>query len=141
MDQIIAFHFKNDNFSAEEKVIRDGLNDFASKEVGLERQFANVFAYDAEQVIGGVTAHTISKTLSIKLLWVHDDFRGQAIGRILLEKLEAYAVEQGCIVSFVDTMAYQAPEFYLKCGYKETARISEFYVGQDRVFYRKDLTA
>jgi ribosomal protein S18 acetylase RimI-like enzyme len=44
---------------------------------------------------------------------------------------------QNCIKAFVDTMSFQAPEFYQRLGFEEIVRIKDFYQGYDRIFYSK----
>lgn len=120
-------------------MLKQGLNEYAADQAKLERKPGNLYCYDGDKMVGGITSHLVGKTCSIKLLWVHPDYRKKKVGSELLKRLEDYAYLQGCIMSFVDTMSYQAPGFYLKNGYKEATRLIEFYEGHDRVFYKKKL--
>lgn len=69
-------------------------------------------------VIGGLLAHTQLSWLCISIMSVHPDWRGHGIGAGLLAEAERIAIERGCIHAHVDTMSYQAPEFYLRSGYR-----------------------
>ena len=135
----LDYSFRDKDMAAEEKIIRAGLNQYLDAETGLERRYAGAFCHDNDKMIGGVTAHLIGGNLSVKLVWVDEAYRGQAIATNLMRQIEEYAADQGMAVSFVDTMSYQAPEFYVKIGYQEDARVKNFYAGFDRIFYKKDL--
>lgn len=135
----IAYHVRQDNFSAEENLVRDGLNQHAAEMADLSRDTFGIMAYDGDAMVGGVTAHVIGRTLNVRLLWVDPAFRGKAIGAKLMTQVEDQAKEMGCQQSFVDTMAYQAPSFYLKQGYQEAGRVARFHDAHDRIFFRKDL--
>lgn len=137
----LVYQTFTEGFAEQEKNLRKGLDQFADQEVGLVRDYAGIFCYDADKVMGGVTAHLIGGSLTIKLLWVHQDYRGQSIASNLMKQMQSYGIEKGCLAAFVDTMSYQAPKFYEKIGYTEVARVKGFYAEAqyDRVFYRKDL--
>ncbi|RBP44506.1 acetyltransferase (GNAT) family protein [Roseimicrobium gellanilyticum] len=70
------------------------------------------------EVIGGLLAHTQFSWLRISIMAVHPNFRGIGIGAGLLADAESMAIGRGCLHAHVDTMSYQAPEFYLKHGYR-----------------------
>jgi GNAT superfamily N-acetyltransferase len=70
------------------------------------------------EIIGGLFAHTQLSWLRISIMAVHPDWRGRGVGAGLLVEAERMAVERGCLHAHVDTMSYQAPEFYLKHGYR-----------------------
>ena len=140
MSTALTYKIRTDDFSEEERIIRHGLNDYAKDTINIERGFMGVLAYDGDKMIGGLTSSVVGITLGIKLLWVDKDFRGKSVGKNLLAKLEQHGKESGCTQSFVDTLTYQAPEFYIKQGYTEIARITNYYDGYDRIFYRKELS-
>jgi len=124
---------------AEYKAIQQGLNEYATS-IGIgERKNVNLFCYDQNKLIGGIVAQTIQSRINVKWLWVDVSYRKRNIGRQLMDKIEQHAKQHECKYSFVDTMSYQAPDFYTKLGYAEVARIVDFYPGHDRVFFRKDL--
>ena len=69
------------------------------------------------QVVGGLFAQTHLAWLRISIMAVNPEMRGQGIGGALLAKAERQAVARGCNYAYVDTMEYQAPEFYQRYGY------------------------
>lgn len=119
--------------------IQNGLNDYAAEFNIPARGFVNFICYEAGRVVGGAVANTVASRMNVKWLWVDPSYRGRQIGKKLMEGMEAIALEKGIDRIFVDTMSYQAPEFYAKVGFQEVARIYEFYPGFDRIFYEKGI--
>lgn len=68
-------------------------------------------------LIGGLSASTSYGWLLIKSLWVIEDYRGQSIGRSLLEYAEESAKKIGCHGAWLDTSNPDALPFYEKLGY------------------------
>jgi D-alanine-D-alanine ligase len=81
---------------------------------------------------------------SFDLYWiaVHADTRGQGLGRILLEESEKAIHRIGGTRVYVETSSRPLYEptrgFYLKRGYREEARLADFYgPGDAKVMYVK----
>ena len=74
---------------------------------------------------------------------VAPESRRKGIARRLQESMESEARRRGSRVIFAETESVEAyantRKFYEGCGYKETARVKDFYdKGNDKVIYRKD---
>lgn len=134
----LVFTLRDEDAPLETALIRQGLEQAALEQSELPREALNVFCYDGTEMVGGISGHIVGHVCHLKLLWVHADYRHQDIGTELLLRAESRARDKGCKVSFVDTLSYQAPGFYLHHGYKEETRIVEFLEGHDRVFYKKE---
>mgnify|MGYP003348807970 FL=1 len=77
--------------------------------------------------------------LHIKYLITRKGYKGQGIGRGLIEHALRYGKEQGCSFAFVETMNFQAPEFYQKLGFQIELK-RDGYAGDSSFYYlRKDL--
>jgi GNAT superfamily N-acetyltransferase len=86
-----------------------------------------VTAYDdAGQVLAGLFGETRFAWLKISIMAVQEDLRGRGLGRELVQRAEAEARLRGCRYAFVDTMSYQAPEFYQRLGYAVAGRIEDW---------------
>jgi len=58
----------------------------------------------------------------------------------LIEHVLCYGKEQGCSFAFVETMNFQAPEFYQKLGFQIELK-RDGYAGDSSFYYlRKDLS-
>jgi GNAT superfamily N-acetyltransferase len=71
-------------------------------------------------IIGGCNGSVVYGSIYTDQLWVHPDYRGQGLGRQLMEKVHAYGHEIGCTTATVSTMDFQqAQTFYESIGYKK----------------------
>jgi ribosomal protein S18 acetylase RimI-like enzyme len=78
------------------------------------------------------------KWLKVAIVAVSPQYRVQGVGRMLVAEAERIAGSRGCSYSFLDTMAYQAPDFYLKCGYALIGRIPDWDSnGHAKCFFTK----
>lgn len=81
-----------------------------------------------------------ARTVEIKRMWVHDDWRGAGLGSRTLRHLESLAADHGATTIVLDTNAVlsEAISLYERCGYATTGR----YPGSDphaTHFFRKEL--
>jgi GNAT superfamily N-acetyltransferase len=112
------------------------VEDPARKERGLY-----VAARDERgQLIGGLTAETRFAWLKVSIMTVLEPMRRRGVGRAMLLAAEAEAFARGCRHSFVDTMDYQAPGFYEKCGYRVAGKLEDWDShGHTKFFLVKEL--
>ena len=87
-----------------------------------------------EELQGVCTVQHAWGGLHIKYLVVDEKYRGQGIGRRLMEHALEYGKALGCSLAFVETMSFQAPEFYLKLGFKVDLK-REGYTGGTSFYY------
>lgn len=69
--------------------------------------------------------------LEIDYLWVEKGLRKTGIGSQLLQEAESEAKRRGCKYCFLNTFGFQAPNFYMKYGYKEVFYSGKLSVGRD----------
>ena len=102
------------------KHIRESLNQFNNERVGEDGHTPlNIVEYDANgNIIGGILGGTYWGWMYVDILWVHENHRYKGIGSKLLLEAEKEAVHRGCHHVHLDTMSWQAPEFYQKHGYE-----------------------
>jgi GNAT superfamily N-acetyltransferase len=87
----------------------------------------NVFALDAAaQPLGGLLGETQLAWLKIQYVSIRADARGHGLGTRLMTLAEAEAANRGCKYAFLDTMSYQAPDFYLKLGYRIAGQLDDW---------------
>lgn len=89
--------------------------------------------------LGGLIGDTHGNWLTINFLWVSEKLRGQNIGSGILKRAEETAKERGCKYVFLDTFSFQAPEFYIKHGYKEVFKLEEYPLTGKRYYFTKAL--
>jgi len=99
-----------------------------------------VVARDAAgTLVGGVTGAISWTWLSVRLLWVAEERRGTGLGRRLMEAIENLGRTRGCTHAHVDTLGFQAPQFYRRLGYEAFAELPDYAPGQSRIYFRKRL--
>ncbi len=101
-----------------------------------------VFARDeAGNVVGGLTGRTYWQYLDIAFLWVDEKYRGEGYATRLMKAAETEARARGCERVFLDTLSFQALNFYRKLGYAEFGRLAGFSGKYDRIYLHKRLDA
>ncbi|MBE0648687.1 MAG: GNAT family N-acetyltransferase [Bacteroidales bacterium] len=112
---------------AEEK-LRDG--DKSSYQFIFAKRDAEIIAYSCFGLIAGTEC-------SFDLYWIvtHNDFRGEGVGKLLLEETHRQILEQGGRNVIAETSSlekYQPTrDFYYKMGYHEAGFIPDFYKEED----------
>lgn len=117
------------------------LDQFNIRQVGhSDAEPVHLLARDkAEKLVGGLVGTTYWGWLAVDLLWVDEEARGQGIGQRLLEMAEETAVLRNCTRVLVDTMSFQAPEFYKRNGYEVYGVLENFAGSHQRIYFRKQL--
>lgn len=99
-----------------------------------------IFLRDLEgTLVGGLLGNTYWGWLNISILWLRDDVRQGGYGRRMVQLAEAEAVRRGCQSAHVDTLDFQAPDFYRKLGYTVWGQLDDLPPGHTRYFLKKTL--
>ena len=80
--------------------------------------FAFVLFDEQDKVIGVLDAFSSYSSIHVRDIWVDKAHRGNGYGRKLITELEKHFKGKGLNNINLITCAYQAPEFYKKCGFK-----------------------
>ena len=103
-------------------------------EVNRNPEHAVFVAADGEAVIGWVHAligHSLvaDTTAEVAGLVVDEAYRGQRVGRVLLQQVERWAQEQSCIAVRLrsNVVLSRAHAFYQNLGYELTKTSKNFY--------------
>lgn len=95
--------------------------------------------WDGDTWLGGLTGHIGTDWLYVDLLAVADAARGRGVGKRLMAGAEAQARAMGLIGISLDTLSFQAPDFYPPLGYREVGRVVGYPLGGYKVFFEKRL--
>ena len=90
---------------------------------------------DTGELVGGLFAATSMSWLKVDIMAVREDHRRRGVGALMLHAAEAEARRRGCKYCFLDTMDYQAPEFYRRCGYDVVGSIADWDSHNHTKFY------
>lgn len=93
------------------------------------------------QIVGGLLGAVFYRGYNLQLLWVREDFRSQGLGKRLLEIAEQQARAHQCTVVFGFSFGFQAPDFYLRAGYRVFGVIEDYPQGYHCHFLSKRLEA
>ncbi len=121
--------------------VNNALEKFNNMHVGPDNHLLlNIVEYDENQnVIAGILGGTYWGWLHIDILWVDENFRSKKIGSRLLIAAENEAKKRGCHSVHVDTMSWQAPEFYKKHGYQLISELDNIPNGYKKFHFIKRL--
>ena len=123
------------------KYIRDALKRFNDESVGKDGHTPlNIVEYDEnDNLIGGLLGGTYWGWMYVDILWVHESHRHKGIGSKLLREAEKEAVRRGCHHVHLDTMSWQAPEFYKMRGYEVIGILPDIPSGNQKYLLTKAL--
>lgn len=136
-----AITLEQEATEAERKIIDDNLIRFNEQSVEYHHyKPLSIFIRDEQDVIcGGLIGASYWGWTAIDRVWIREDLRGQGYGRKLLEMAETEARIRGCRGIHLDTLSFQAPEFYKKLGFVVFGQIEDTPVGHTRYFLKKRL--
>ena len=126
---------------SEIRYIEEALKQFNTEKVGEDGHTPlNVVEYDESgAVIGGILGGTYWGWMHVDILWVDKKHRRKGIGSKLLETAEKEALCRGCHHVHLDTMSWQAPEFYKKHGYEVVGILPDIPSGNQKYLLTKAL--
>lgn len=101
------------------KIIDEEFNKYALKN-NIECNYTpfNFVAKENDKVVGILAGHTYYQEVYVENLIVLEQYRNKRIGKSLIEEVESYYKDKGFENINLTTYAFQAPEFYKKCGFK-----------------------
>ena len=132
----------NSNPSKKEiNFVRESLFQFNNNCVGNDGHTPlNIVEYDDDgNIIAGILGGTYWGWMYVDILWVHESYRNKGIGTKLLSKAEKEAICRGCHHVHLDTMSWQAPEFYKKHGYEVIGLLPDIPSGNQKYLLIKAL--
>lgn len=94
---------------------------------------------DSGRVVAGVVGTAYWGKIHIRILWVHPDYQSGALGSRLVDWVEERGRELRCTAALVDTMSFQAPEFYERRGYRQFGVSQGYEGGASRHYFEKEL--
>jgi ribosomal protein S18 acetylase RimI-like enzyme len=138
----IALELFDDAFAGASRRTTD-----ASREAGSDYEFIGAFLGD--DLVGYAcfgAAPSTDRTFDLYWIAVHPRAQRVGAGAALMSDVERILAERRARMVIIETSSRDdyAPtrSFYFKCGYREAARLRDFYAqGDDRVILTRRLTA
>lgn len=102
-----------------EKKMEKGLEEYEmSHEINVNFQPFGLILFDEKkEVIGVLDAFSSYSSIHIRDLWIDKTYRGKGYGKMLISELENHFKDKGLNNINTVSCAFQAPEFYIKCGF------------------------
>ncbi|KTC84496.1 GNAT family N-acetyltransferase [Legionella brunensis] len=100
--------------------------------------FAFFIRDEDKKIMGGCNGSTLYGCLYIDQLWVNDSLRHQGFGTQLMLAAEQYGKEKGCTFATVNTMDWEALDFYKKLGFSVEFARRGFLKNSTFYFLRKE---
>ena len=121
--------------------VNNALQKFNDEKVGPDNhELLNIVEYDnSGNIIAGILGGTYWGWMHIDILWVDENHRKQGLGTQLLKAAESEAINRGCHSVHVDTMSWQAPDFYKKHGYEIISELNDIPNGNKKYHLIKKL--
>ncbi len=123
------------------RVIGGGLHAYNIAHAGDDhfKTLCFVLRSPSQELVGGLFGETTWDWLYIQLLFVKEGLRGCGHGHRLLMAAEQEARKRGAKRAYLDTLSFQAPEFYKKHGYEVFGELQDFPAGHQRYYLAKQL--
>ncbi len=124
------------------KRILEGFSESALENTGNDGYKEKPISFEirnGEDFVGTVVVQLVWGQLHIKFLFVEKKFRNQGIATRLMQHALEFGRSKNCQFAFVETMSYQAPEFYKKMGFEIDFIRHGFANGTSFYFFKKDL--
>ena len=121
--------------------VRESLLQFNNNCVGNDgHMLLNIVEYDSSgNIIAGILGGTYWGWMYVDILWVHENYRRKGLGSRLLREAEKEALSRGCHHVHLDTMSWQAPDFYKKHGYEVIGVLPDIPKGNQKYLLAKEL--
>ena len=102
------------------KQIYEGFSRHAISTIGHDEKFDPVafIADDQGCFAGAIVVELFWGALHVKYIYVDDGYRGKGVGVRLMEYALKYGRDKACPFAFVETMSFQALDFYRKMGFE-----------------------
>lgn len=122
-------------------IIGQGINEYNQQQAGEDHAQRLCFVLQGpdQEIEGGVIGVIYWDWLYVDLMWLKEEFRGRGYGHRLLTLLEDEARQRGARQAYLDTFSFQAPDFYVKHGYRVFGELPNFPPGHQRFFLTKKL--
>lgn len=122
------------------RAVQGGLFRYNVEKMGKQKHKSFAISLrDKEEIVGGIVGEVWMTVLFIQLFWIDERFRGNNHGKALIESIEDQARKFGAVRAYVDTMSFQAPDFYRACGYEALGTIDGYPDGVTRHWFTKAL--
>ena len=134
-------NFETDSKHEDIQILNDGIKEHMLTKRNLKpiSSFSYFIRDDSGKIVGGCHGDLFFGSVYVGSLWVAESLRGQGYGTKLMQAAEAFTNENVCNFIAVNTMDWEALDFYKKLGFYVELERKGFDKGSIFYFLRKDL--
>lgn len=124
------------------KKIYEGFSQHAIEMTGHDEKHEPIafVAMKENEFAGSLVVESFWGALHIKYIYVEKPYRHQGLGRQLMQEALKFGFKQSFPFAFVETMSFQALEFYIKCGFELEYTRTGYAHGTSFHYLKKNLT-
>lgn len=89
--------------------------------------FAISIEDENKNLIGGVSGYYADEYVIVQLACVDESYRKKGIGTILFKKLDDFTLSKKCKFIHLETMEFQAKDFYEKFGFSVVSTLPNWF--------------
>lgn len=104
---------------------------------GNYRDYGFLLRDEQGTIVGGLTGYVLYDWMFVQFLSVSEQLRGQGHGEKLIEAGTQWGRAHGLRGMWLDTFAFQSPDFYRRLGFIEFGAIEDHPAGSRRIFFQK----
>lgn len=136
-----TIYFENEPGHNDIQILYDGLKEhmIAKRDLKPISFFGYFIKDDDDKIIGGCNGCFLYGCLVVDTLWLAESLRGQGYGTKLMQMAESLGLENECGFATVNTMDWEALDFYKKLGFNIEFERKGFDKGSIFYFLRKEL--
>ena len=94
---------------------------------------------DEGEIIAGINGEIFWNNMHISLFAVHPNYQGQGFGSQLLQQMEAEAHSHSCRMMYLETLSWQAPDFYTKHCFEIVGKLDGYPIEGECQYYMRKL--
>jgi GNAT superfamily N-acetyltransferase len=135
-----SIQYESNPNAADIQTLNDGIMEYAKQKKGMKQlDFFAFFIRDEEgHIVGGCAGDNMYGGFLVGQLWVVEPLRGKDYGTKLMQAAEKLARESKCRFMAVNTMDWEALDFYKKLGFYVEFERKGFDKNSVFYFLRKD---
>lgn len=140
MLNMVKIEQATDYTDADIKILSKGLDTNAAEKRGhlAVEPFAFFMRDEKNNIVGGCNGIMYYGCLYIDQIWIDPKYRGQDFGTKLINAAEQMAKSKGCLFSTIETMDWEALDFYKKLGYELESEQHGYFKASVMYRLRKD---
>jgi GNAT superfamily N-acetyltransferase len=140
MDLYITNEFDNSDKSyVRKKLIEYNLKHIPENWKGRSQEINLILKDEDGQIYAGILTEICWNWLEVHILWVDEKVRKLGYGKKLLSEVEKIAKDKNCDFIKLDTLSFQALDFYKKQGYEIFGSIENAAREHTHYYLKKDI--